>query len=63
MTILEMIAEWRKGCSNTNDRQHGGKSYRVSPVNCSECTIGLIESIEARMQKHEGLRALDELLG
>lgn len=49
MTILEMITEWRKGCTNTNFRSFGGKSYKVSPSACSECTIGLIEAIEKRM--------------
>lgn len=38
MEILEMIAEWRKGCSVS--RKH--------PVDCPECTEALINAIEAR---------------
>jgi hypothetical protein len=37
MTPLDMIAEWRKGCSCA------GKEH---PEECHECTLELINSIE-----------------
>ena len=40
MEILEMIAEWRKGCSIS------GKH----PVECSACTEALIDKIEQKEQ-------------
>ena len=47
MTILEMIAEWRKGCGNTVT-DHDGNIVDMSlhPERCAECTIGLINAIE-----------------
>lgn len=38
MTPLEMIAEWRKGCSCSSPEM---------PEECSECTKALIDAIEA----------------
>lgn len=37
LTPLEMIAEWRKGCS-CSDKEH--------PEECHECTLALIDAIE-----------------
>ena len=39
MNILEMIAEWRKGCSC---------SVGKSPYECRECTVDLIFAIEGK---------------
>lgn len=39
MTILEMIAEWRRGCSCAR---------KGHPEECTECTVGLIEAIERK---------------
>lgn len=44
MTILELIIEWRKGCSNTTDD---------NPVTCPMCTVGLIEAIEKQAIKND----------
>jgi len=41
MTILEMIAEWRKGCPC---------SVPDHPETCHSCTVALIESIERKEQ-------------
>lgn len=45
MTLLEMIAEWRKGCSCSS---HG------KPEECAECTKALIDAIEARVSASMG---------
>lgn len=39
MEILEMIMEWRKGCSCAPPEH---------PKECPECTLGLINAIEAK---------------
>jgi hypothetical protein len=44
-TILEIIAEWRKGCSIAGPLSM--YPHNQHPVECSECTIGCIEAIEA----------------
>lgn len=46
MEILEMIAEWRKGCSLS------GKNA----INCPACTEALIDAIEQKekLDKHSG---------
>lgn len=41
MTILEMIAEWRTGCSC---------AAPGFPEQCPTCTLGLILAIERRVQ-------------
>lgn len=41
MTPLEMIAEWRRGCSC---------SLTGDPYECRECTVGLIEALERAVQ-------------
>lgn len=47
MTILEMIAEWRKGCSNSMTDDDGGLvDQRLHPEHCAECTVALIKAIE-----------------
>lgn len=46
MTILEMIAEWRKGCSIAGP----ACGQDDSPANCSECTEGLIDAIERKVR-------------
>lgn len=44
MTIRDMIAEWRKGCSIAT---------ALNPEDCPECTTGLITAIEDRLQIDE----------
>lgn len=44
MTILEMIEEWRKGCSCSTEGH---------PEECHDCTVVLIEAIEKRYKKDE----------
>ena len=44
MTPIEMIQEWRKGCSNA--KRH--------PSECQECTVALISSLEAALSHAEG---------
>lgn len=39
MTILEMIKEWRKGCS----------CGPHNPANCPDCTMALIDAIERKL--------------
>lgn len=39
MTIIEMIAEWRRGCSD---------AAPDSPELCAQCTRGLIDAIERK---------------
>lgn len=48
MTPLEMIAQWRKGCSNTMEFSASGKylGQCLHPENCPDCTRGLIDAIE-----------------
>lgn len=47
MTILEMIAEWRKGCGNTVTDDDGNVvNMRLHPEKCPECTLALIVAIE-----------------
>jgi len=41
MSPLEMIAEWRRGCSCS------GKGH---PENCQKCTRGLIDSLEMALK-------------
>lgn len=42
MTPLEMVAEWRKGCSCASQ----GK-----PEECLECTRALIDMLEAKLRE------------
>ena len=47
MTILEMIAEWRKGCGNTVTDDDGNiVPMSLHPEKCPECTLALIAAIE-----------------
>ena len=41
MTILEMIKEWRKGCS----------CGLQNPADCSDCTTALIDAVERKLIK------------
>lgn len=41
MTELEMIAEWRKGCSCASKER---------PEECTECTRGLVDALEAKLR-------------
>lgn len=51
MTILEMIEEWERGCSNTIGEK---------PIMCNECTQGLINAIKQSELKRQ-LEELKEL--
>lgn len=44
MDILEMIHEWRRGCSCALDR----------PSQCEECTNNLIDAIERKLLSRNG---------
>lgn len=49
MKILDMIAEWRKGCSNagpSHDQMMQLPAGTSHPVECCTCTMGLIKAIE-----------------
>ncbi len=60
MTPLEMIAEWRKGCTvagplfNTIIEKDG----KTSPAGCIECTEGLISALVPALQRQERSRDL-----
>lgn len=45
MTPLEMIAEWRKGCAVV-----ASCGMRHRPEKCEECTLALINALEARLK-------------
>lgn len=52
MGILEMIAEWRKGCSCAGpayDGMVGNPAGTTSPEDCPACTLGLVEAIERKL--------------
>lgn len=53
MTILEMIAEWRNGCTNVGHRAADDADRELGPEFCRECTSALIEAIESKV-KREG---------
>jgi hypothetical protein len=56
MTIREMIAEWRKGCSCAgpdHDRAFRLPEGSTSPVECADCTEALINAIEDRIARDE----------
>jgi hypothetical protein len=44
MTPLEMITEWRQGCSCAGP---------LNPEECPACTVGLIEALETRLRAPE----------
>lgn len=47
MTILEMIAEWRKGCGNTVTDDDGNVvPMSLHPEKRPECTLALIAAVE-----------------
>ena len=49
MTPLEAIAEWRKGCSDYGPD---------APENCRDCTVGLIDAVEAKLRRAQCVRSL-----
>lgn len=53
MKPLEMIAEWRKGCSIAGPASHGIgiAGSEGSPEDCPECTSGLIQALEALLRE------------
>ena len=52
MTPLEMIAEWRKGCTCAGPTAvtHGLAPEGTGPEDCPECTVGLIDHLEAALR-------------
>lgn len=46
MTPLQMIAEWRKGCSCSLISTLHDLDIPCEPTECKECTAGLIDMIE-----------------
>ena len=54
MKITEMIAEWRKGCSNSmHDNDGNPIDQKLHPEYCSECTLALIDAIEREAERAE----------
>lgn len=54
MTPLEMIAEWRKGCSCAGplyDEMFGRPEGTSSPAECEACTVGLIDALERALRQ------------
>jgi hypothetical protein len=64
MTILEMIAEWRKGCSIAGHRGLDDADRELGPECCPACTVALIESIESKVRREGEANASghDELM-
>lgn len=56
MTILEMIAEWRRGCSIGGPAAYPPSD---SPCDCFECTEGLVDAIEAKERRLPELKLLE----
>lgn len=53
MTLLEMIAEWRKGCSCAGPA-HDAMFHPKNPTSateCEPCTVGLIDAMEQRIKR------------
>lgn len=47
MTILEMIAEWRKGCKDPDHEPFGTLAdWKAHQEGCWVCTLALIAAIE-----------------
>lgn len=47
--ILEMIAEWEKGCGNAT---------RGKPEKCHECTVALIKAIKEKEERQQKILKL-----
>lgn len=61
MTPLEMIVEWRKGCTCAGpyyDRMLGKPPGTTQPEECHECTRALIESIEQSLRERKPMKPL-----
>lgn len=71
MIPLEMIAEWRKGCSCSMDIANDGSVTKNSPATCQVCTEALIDALESRLTRlqpalqtaSEALRRVAEPVG
>ena len=44
MKATTMIDEWRKGCGN---------ALPCNPEHCHECTVALIDALDAKSQEYE----------
>lgn len=56
MTPLEMIAEWKKGCTCAGpmyDKMFNRPEGTTSPWECQTCTEGLISAIEEYLKKEQ----------
>lgn len=56
MSPLEMIAEWRKGCSCAGayfDKMMGHPEGTTQPEECHECTRGLIDALETKLKEQQ----------
>lgn len=54
MTPLEMIAEWRRGCSCAGpeyEQMFKKPEGSSSPCECTDCTEGLINALEAKLKE------------
>ena len=56
MIPLEMIAEWRRGCSCAGPR--APERETTSPVECIECTEALVDAIEKHVMELDPHRAM-----
>jgi hypothetical protein len=65
MTPLEMIAEWRRGCTNAGPRECPAPVEPTSPAACVECTDGLIEALQKRLTEERDLirNLVDHIVG
>lgn len=55
MRPLEMIAEWRRGCSCAGPRQCPAPAEPTSPAECVPCTEGLIDAMEKALTEERFL--------
>lgn len=65
MTPLQMIAEWRKGCSCAGpewERMFKKPEGSSSPAECSSCTEGLADALEKVLPELELKARLFDLL-
>jgi len=62
MKPLDMINEWRKGCSCAGpyfDKMMGYADGTTPASECIECTNGLIDALEKSLQTDESLLVAD----
>ena len=50
--VTDMIMEWRKGCSCSNDQ----------PISCNECTLALIKAIDIQAFTDETIATCEKII-